>query len=36
LHTESGAEQWTTSDGSDEALRDELAGRVKLLARELD
>ncbi len=30
-----GAEQWTTGTGSDEALRDELATRVKVLAREL-
>ena len=30
-----GAEQWTTATGSDEALRDELATRVKVLAREL-
>jgi len=33
--TRSGAEQWMTSAGSDQALRDELAARVKVLAREL-
>ena len=31
-----GAEQWMTKGGSDEALRDELATRVGLLARELE
>ncbi|MEK6226052.1 MAG: hypothetical protein AABM40_07105 [Chloroflexota bacterium] len=34
--TLSGAEQWLTNAGSDEALRDELAARIELLARELD
>jgi len=34
--THIGAEQWTTSAGSDAALRDELAARVKVLARELE
>ena len=33
--TQSGAEHWTTSADWDEALRDELAARVKVLAREL-